>query len=342
MATQTPSWKKTAHGVKAPAKRHLEALGRFLAMPGDSSVFFDHALRLLVEQVGVDHAVLVRRSDQAFQPVWWASAAGASFCENRFCGEGCLCHAVVAHPARVLVVEDVQEVPQFRHHPDVARLGFRSCLGATLRGLGQARGVLLLLDRHPRAFRKQDISMVTIMAGVLGRALEVEQLRYDLQVTRDALDLATAIVEDSSVESPTTGLPNALYLDIWLRANLYMARRRGDCISLVTFVLEPGSHLQDLQEVAHALRGEDLLVDLGRGHFLVVLPRTDPEGAARPLAKLRAALGDLPMGGSLWDPTRDADLPDLTLAQVRARAEAALHEAQRAGGGTCWVPGVPA
>lgn len=342
MSNHIRAWKKEVSVAKAPAKRHLDALGRFLTGPGDSSLFFDHALRLLVEQVGVDHAVLVRSVDRGFQPVWWASNHGSAFSEGSFCDEETLCHDVVAHPSRILIIRDTQLSPHYRNHPDVARLGFRAFLGITLRGTAQTKGVLALLDKRPRDFRKGEISLVSVMGGLLGRALEVEQLRYDLQVTKDALDLATAIVEDSCVESPVSGLPNALYLDIWLKANLYMARRRGDHITLVSFHCDTHRRLAGLQEVAHGLRGEDLLVDLGRGRFLMVLPRTDPEGAARPLEKLRAALGDIPVGGSLWDPLHDGDALDLNLAQVRARAEMALAEAQRAGSGTCWVPATPA
>lgn len=86
--------------------------------------------------------------------------------------------------------------------------------------------------------------------------------------------------------------------------------------------------LEPLRELAETFRGEDLLVDMGQGGFLLLMPHTDQEGAKRPLERLRAVTGQVPMGATLWDPKQAGDRDDVTFVATRTRVHAALVESR--------------
>ena len=89
-----------------------------------------------------------------------------------------------------------------------------------------------------------------------------------------------------------------------------------------------------LKEVADALRGEDLLVDLGQDEFLLLLPRTGILGAEILLERIRAPLGPIPMGATLWHPLHKLDRDDLAIRHATQRAVEALQRSlKRSGGG---------
>jgi len=166
-------------------------------------------------------------------------------------------------------------------------------------------------------------------ANLFSKTLEVENLKHELRVTRDALDLTSAVVEDSALESSATRLPTRPYLDIWLKANLYLARRRGEAMAVAQFQLELSpDRRRRLKEVAEALRGEDLLVDLGHQAFLLLLPRTPQEGAQILLDRIRQRLGAVPMGATLWNPLHRTDRDDLALKKASHRVALALGRSQ--------------
>ncbi len=171
--------------------------------------------------------------------------------------------------------------------------------------------------------------MVKALANLFSKTLEVENLKHELRVTRDALDLTSAVVEDSALESSATRLPTRPYLDIWLKANLYLARRRGEAMAVAQFQLELSpDRRRRLKEVAEALRGEDLLVDLGHQAFLLLLPRTPQEGAQILLDRIRQRLGAVPMGATLWNPLHRTDRDDLALKKASHRVALALGRSQ--------------
>ena len=83
-----------------------------------------------------------------------------------------------------------------------------------------------------------------------------------------------------------------------------------------------------LKEISDALRGEDLLVDLGQEEFLLLLPRTVQDGAQILLDRMRARLGEVPMGATLWNPLHKADRNDLVLRNAMQRAVLGYRRSQ--------------
>ncbi len=311
----------------------LSALGQLLdeSYP-DPTGFFEHGLALLGQQLHLDCAVISRNCESGFEPTWWYCPDSRLMEKLTGHQDHDLCQLVQSHPRRTLVVHDTAERQEWRALRSSREVGIRACIGTLLWQDGRPGGVLVGMERKPHHFERHELALFAAVANLFARTMEVEALKYELRVTRDALDLATAIVEDSAFESVQSGLPSAHYLDVWLKANLYLARRRDEVMALVIWHQEPNTRmLHDLRKLAETLRGEDLLVDMAHGDFLLLLPHTDRAGAVKPLERLRAITGAIPMGATLWDPRREEDREDLTLQVTRGRLHRALGESRRLG-----------
>lgn len=316
--------------VSREAERHLKALGHLVdeAFP-DPTRLFDHGLALLIQQLGVDWAMMARLSDLGWEAFWWACSEGHPSDAKVLQPAATFCPQVLDHPHRTLVIKDAAEEPLWRDHPAHHLFGCRSFIGVPMILSTRFRGVLGVACTQPKAWTRAEVAMVKALANLFSKTLEVENLKHELRVTRDALDLTSAVVEDSALEAAASRLPNRRYLDIWLKANLYLARRRVEQMAVVMFTWEvTPDHRQSLQEVAESLRGEDLLVDLGLATFLLLLPRTPQEGAQVLLDRIRTRLGPLPMGATLWNPLHRVDRDDLTLKHAIHRASLALSLSQ--------------
>ena len=286
--------------------------------------FFNQGLEVLVKQLGVDRAALTRVANQGLETCWWAlgenvGAEDAIHETDEFFGP-----RVLDDPTLTLSIPDLQADAELAAHPSARRLGIRSYLGLPLRHSGKYIGILSLQSVQPRSLDAEELAFAKVMALLFTRTLDSETLRDDLQATRNVLELTAAVVEDHSLESPATRLPNRRYLEIWLKAHLYLALRRGEPMSVTHWrvSLDPTTK-QNLREIAAALRGEDLLVDLGGIEVLLLLPHTGIEGAQILLERIRAVLGPIPMGATLWQPLHPVDNEDLTIQQALLRASEA-------------------
>jgi GGDEF domain-containing protein len=188
-------------------------------------------------------------------------------------------------------------------------------------------GVLSVQSQSARAWQAPEIDLVNAMAALFGKAMEVESLKVQLWQAQEALELSSAVLEDSAVENPRTGLPSRRYLELWCKSNLALARRRREIITLATWIQPPAAgRKQLLESLAGVLRGMDLVVDLGRDRFLLVLPRTAQPAAVTALARVREILGPVAMGATLWNPLLRPDRDTDSL-------EPAIRRAQRANPG---------
>ena len=201
-----------------------------------------------------------------------------------------------------------------------------------VRQLGVPVGTLAVLHSHPFVFAQEDLEFLQSVAGLVGRVLELENLKFELQNAQDSLELSAAVVQDSALESRTSGLPNARFLDVWIKGNLHHGRRYKESLSLALWELREDAPRAALRAFSQGLRGNDLLVELAPHRFLLLMPMTLPEGAEVVLARLQADLGHPPMGATLWMPDRD----DLMLRGALLRAGQALKEAAREGSGLRW------
>ena len=311
---------------------HFAALSELLdRVSMDSTQLFDHCLNLLVNQLKAQRALMTRVTDLGFEAFWWAHDPEVTMGGAVEADCAGLSARVLDHPRRALVVRNTQEDPQWAQDEDCKRLNIASFIGIALRESGQATGVLSVHFSTPRVFSKGELALVNAVANLLSKTLEVETLRAELRMTRDALDLTSAVVEDSALQSPQTGLPNARYLDVWLKANLYMARRKGEGMAVMVWSLLKSDDAKGLHKLANELRGEDLLVDIGRNQLLALLPRTEMGGVFAMMDRLNPWLGKRHIGATLWNPKID----DPMLQRALIRAQEALKTAD-GGPGLYW------
>jgi len=289
---------------------------------------FEAGLRLLVDQLGVDSAVMVRTIDQHYEAIWWAVR------DNRPPGPEVLephrtyC-AKVLGATRTLIIRDAQADPAYRDHPSLTELAVRAYIGVPLRRSDAAIGVLCVQCSRPMAFTRGQVVLVNLVGNLLSKVMEIELLKQELHSTREALELTVSAMHDGALEAQATRLPSRGFLEVWLKAYLFLARRRCESMAVVVWKIHLNREVcRSLKAIADQARGEDLLVDLGRETFALLLPRTSPEGAEVVLDRVREHLGPLPMGATIWQPRNLADRDDLIIRNALRRASEALRLSQ--------------
>lgn len=329
--------------VPKPIKRrtgtsdHLEALSELLhESHADSARLFEHGLALLVQALGVDRALLTRVTGLGYEVFWWAVSPRASMAGVFEAPEKGFCPFVIAHPDRPLTIRDSAAEPRWRKSSGCLELGIRAYAGVALMVGDRAHGTLCVQHHAPRVFTRAELSLLKTMGHLMARALESENLKQELQSALDALELSSAIVEDSALQSARSGLPNRRYLDIWMRASLFMARRRREPMALALWSQPMVAGTKGrLAAAAGHLRGEDLLVELSVDQYLLLLPHTSDSGAEVLLARLRDTVGNHPTGATLWLP----DGKDMTLKSALRRVAKAFTDANRESATLIWSHG---
>jgi len=329
--------------VAKPVKRrtgtadHLASLSDLLHdSRTDSARLFEHGLALLVQSLGVDRALLTRVTGLGHEVFWWSVAPRVSMDGIFEAPEKGFCPFVIAHPDRTLTIPDAAKEPRWRKSPGHLELGIRAYAGVALKVGDQAVGTLCVQHHGPRPFTRAELALLRTMGHLIARTLESENLKRELQAALDALELSSAIVEDSALLSARSGLPNRRYLDIWLRSTLFMARRRREPMALALWSqpMLPGTKGR-LATVMNHLRGEDLLVELSTDQYLLLLPHTSDSGAEVLLSRLHGTVGGHPTGATLWLP----DGKDMTMKSALRRVAKAFTDANREGLALLWNHG---
>lgn len=307
--------------------RLVEALKTLLLVTSREDPFFlSRGLELLRENLGADLAYLVTLEGKVGDTQWWVPEtpdSGPPPPVPQFC------NFLLENPFRTLVLRNVAESPQVPGHLDIAAQGIAAAAGTVLWGDGVIKALLFVHFNSPQPLERPELALLDSVAGFLARVLEVENLKFSLRRLEDALAITRAVVEDSSIQDTQTKLPNLRYLEIWLQANLSGAARDREVMTLATWHLDLGDPdaLGRLRAAAEQVRGGDLLVSGGHGRFLLILQRT-PKGLGHIfLLRIRAKLGEVAMGATVWMPARD----DNRLEAARQRMDSALVEAQATG-----------
>lgn len=286
---------------------------------------YDDGLNLLVRELGADRAMVAAQTVRGLEGLWCAGRAGdsASGAPLTFDPNLSFCPQVL-QGARTLVIGDAGAETAWLDHAAWRAQGVRSFVGAPLRASGRTLGVLSVQSGTAHVWRPAEITLVNLMAALFAGSMEVEALKIELARAREMLDLTAAVMEDHALESPGSGLPTRRYLDVWCRTNLPEARRRREVIALATWIQPPAPDRdRRLAQLAGSLRGMDLVVELGRSRFLLVLPRTLRAGAELVLERLRSSLGIRELGATLWNPLLGLDREAATLLPAIRRAQLA-------------------
>lgn len=305
--------------------RHLRAYEQLLGHAAEAApALFAHSLAHLRTHLKVEAVLLAREGLGGWEAPWQSPEDP---CRRP---PGAPCRWVQDYPGRTLVIRDAARDGRWAGHPELQGLGALAAV-AVWEG-GVPKGALLALSSRPRPFTRPELALLHAVSGLLGKAQEVEGLKLDLHRLQEALALTQAVVEDSALQDAGSRLPNRRYLEIWLKANLFLARRRGEPMTVAAWT-QPARELKLLRAIAEGLRGEDLLVCEGQGRCLLLLPRTPKGGGQILLQRLRQKLGDLPMVSTLWDPEQD----DHQLVSVRQRLADGMARAQERPAGIIWM-----
>jgi GGDEF domain-containing protein len=329
----------------APGDGHLQALESLVAGTlAHPEELFDQGLGLLVRQLGVDRAMVATLGDGRLDSLWCADGEGGLFPPFSHDPNLNFCPLVLGGAGPTLAIGDAEADPEWSRHSGWRVLKVRAYLGAELRDSAKATGVLSVQSDAPRAWRPADVALVRVMAFLFSQAMELEALKAGLFQAREVMDLTAAVIEDHALEDARSGLPTQRYLDVWCKSHLKEARRRREVIALAVWTQPPAPDRGRLMaRLAGSLRGVDLVVDLGRDRFLLVLPRTQREGADLVLQRARTTLGVKAMGATLWNPLLNPDRDAATLQPAIRRAQLAVPPGLEADapeaddGGVAWT-----
>jgi hypothetical protein len=312
---------------RAQAGNHLAAMADLLGKHrNDPAKLFEVGLSLLVERLGAERALLSRVTALGHEVFWWSLAEGASMDRLFESPELGFCTWVMEHPDRPLVIRNAAIESRWRKHTGRTELGIEAYAGVVLRDAKGVVGTLCVQHSKPHVFHPEDVGLLRVLAHLMGRLLEAENLKSELQAAMDALELSSAVVEDSALQSARSGLPNRRYLDIWRRSALFLARRRKEPMALALWSqpMVPGTKGK-LGSTSTHLRGEDLLIELSTDQYLLLMPHTEQTGAELLLSRLQERLGQHPTGLTLWR----HDLDDMTLRSALMRVSKAFSDASR-------------
>ncbi len=259
---------------------------------------------------------------------WFKSRQGLDAPETpreiSFCG-----HAI--HEDGILLVEDARADERFHDNPLVAREpSIRFYAGCPLRGgTGYRLGTLCLIDRRPRRFGAEELSLLRDLAAMVDRELAVVQLATLDELTglsnRRGFELlaerAIGICQRS--ERPVTLL--FVDLDEFKQINDQLGHERGDA-ALADF----GRLLLE------SFRDSDIVARLGGDEFCVLLTNAGTDGIDRPLRELGVRLdawnlgSPLPLRFSLGSASI-APGARTTLADLMREADQRMYDQKRAG-----------
>jgi len=316
---------------------HLAALADLLRdSRTDAAQLFEQGLALLRQTLGVDQALLTRVTDLGHEVLWWTSVSDSAMTGIINAPEKGFCPFVIAHPDRQIIIQDAATESLWCQTPGYLELGIRAYAGVALKVGDKAMGTLCVLHYSPCTFTHPDLALLKTMGHLMSRTFESENLKQELQAALEALELSSAIVEDSALQSVRSGLPNRRYLEIWLRSTLFLARRRREPMALALWSqpMAPGTQGR-LAAVAGHLRGGDLLVELSTDQYLLLLPNTLVSGAELLLSRLHESFGNHPTGATLWLP----DGKDMTMKSALRRVAKAFTDANREGLALLWNHG---
>ena len=306
-----------------PLDRLAQAIHALHGSGGAGDPFFlSKSMELLVDHLGASQATLAMVSGGKVEARWWypeqegeePPVAIPSFCEW-----------LLANPERTLVVRDMATGP---HASDLAHpesLLHRAALGRALRQKDAVKALLFVFFDQTRTFPRAEFALMEAVAGLIGQVMEIEDLKQSLTRLEDALAITRAVMEDSSVRDPETGLPNLRYLEIWQKAMLGSEHRPERLV-----VAECRVAVRDREDVARTLkaaegvRAGDLVLRVDPERFLIIFQHTPRSVAHILLLRLRIQLGGAPMGATLWVP----GLEGQGLASCQPRLDAALAESQ--------------
>lgn len=228
-----------------------------------------------------------------------------------------------------------------------------------LRSIDRTRFMPILLIAEPgedeRVMRALDLGVNDYMVRPIDPQELTARLRTQIRRKRynDALRKSVTQSIEMAVTDGLTGLHNRRYLDSHMKTLFDRAKQRKRPLSLLIADIDRFKSVNDtlghdggdevLREFAMRLRrqvrGADLVCRFGGEEFVVAMPDTDAEVAARVAERVRAAMESLPFtlsGGRDVRVTTSVGVTTIlddsdTIGDITKRADKALYEAKNGG-----------
>lgn len=236
--------------------------------------------------------------------------------------------------------------------------GLRLC--SQLKSLERTRQVPILIvvapDDHQRLLRALDMGV----NDYLIRPIDRQELlaRANTQIRRcrytDQLRSHVQATMELAVTDPLTGLYNRRYMENQTTALVEHAINRGKALSLLALDVDHFKSVNDenghavgdrvLQELAsrlkQAIRNIDMICRIGGEEFVIVLPNTDADVAAKIADRMRRNIsgkpfnvgaGNGPLTVTVSIGVATIDNQSDTMESIMKRADEALYSAKRGG-----------
>jgi diguanylate cyclase (GGDEF)-like protein len=235
------------------------------------------------------------------------------------------------HDDDLLVVEDASRDPRFAANPYVTEHGLRFYAGAPLTTAeGFRLGTLSVADHIPRKISQGDREMLKNMAALVIGEMELRRRAgTDVLTGLHTRRFFTEIGGRELIKARRDGWPlTAAFVDAdhFRRINDSLGHEAGDAV------------LRAIGPVCRrVLRGSDLLGRYDGEELVLLLPNTNLEQAAPVLERLREQIAALRLAEfqslqvTVSVGAAELSPDDLTLDDLLARADKAVHRAKGAG-----------
>lgn len=285
--------------------------------------FLSRSLEMLVEHLGAAQATLVMVAGGEAETRWWHPEQEE---EEPPLAIPTFCEWLLEHPERTLAIRDMATGP----HVELLAKGpapahKAAALGCALRQGEAVKALLFVFFDQTRSFPRAEFALLEAVAALIGRVIEIEDLRQSLHRLEDALAITKAVMEDSSIRDAETDLPNRRYLEIWQKAMLGSSNRPTSLVVAECLVkVQNRKDVARILKAAEGVRAGDLVVRMAANRFLVIFQHTPRSIAHILLLRFRTQLGSAPMGATLWIPGPEG----LGLEAIQERLDAALAESR--------------
>jgi len=317
--------KRLSPGV-ASLDRLTQAIHALHHSGGTGDPFFlSKSLELLVEHLGASQATLVMVSGGEVETRWWHPELEDEAPPPPIPS---FCTWLLEQPERTLAIRDMARGPHVQHLAEGPAPIHRAALGCALRQGDGVKALLFVFFAQTRAFPRAEFALLEAVAGLIGRVIEIEDLKQSLNRLEDALAITRAVMEDSSIRDAETNLPNLRYLEIWQKALLGSSQRPKSLVVAECLVaVQNRKDVARILKAAEGVRAGDLVVRVAPGRFQIIFQHTPRSIAHVLLLRLRTQLGSAPMGATLWIPGPEGQ----GLDSCQPRLEAALTESRAMG-----------